>query len=81
MITKTFMITTDKCMMQKIERFLAWLHWNTRWGHSATIAIDCDGDGDNDVTVEIQGGDIADHKSYVDRIPEKKKSVEWITCD
>lgn len=62
--------------MTKIERFLAWLHWNTRWGHSATIAIDCDGDGSDSVTVE--GVDLEKHKEYVGHIREKEKEVEYI---
>ena len=85
--TKTFTITANPDMMLKIERLLAWLHYNSAWGHSATIAIDCDGDGSDEVTVRENQtglGDIEDlerHREYVKNVREKKKDVEWISCD
>lgn len=82
MLTKTFTITANRDMMMKIERFLAWLHFNTKWGHSATIAIDCDGDGDDSVDIqEDETFSIQEHREYVKNIRAKKKDVEWITCD
>lgn len=85
--TKTFTITANPEMMLKIERFLAWLHFNTAWGHSATIAIDCDGDGSDEVTVtenQTGLGDIGhleEHRHYAGHLREKTKSVEWIGSD
>lgn len=83
--TKTFTITANPEMMLKIERFLAWLHYNSAWGHSATIAIDCDGDGSDTVTVTENQTGLGDtghlekHRDYVGHVREKNKSVEWIT--
>lgn len=81
MITKTFTITANKDMMLKIERFLAWLHFNTAWGHSATIAIDCDGDGSDKVEVSDTDFSMSDHREYVKNVREKTKSVEWISSN
>lgn len=50
--TKTFTITTSPGIMRRIERFLALLHHNSRFGHSATFAMPLDGDGEDKVTVE-----------------------------
>lgn len=44
-ITKTFTITTSTEVMRRFERFLALLHLNSHWGHSATFAMPLDGDG------------------------------------
>ncbi len=69
--TKTFTINANPDMMLKIERFLAWLHYNSAWGHSATIAIDSDGDGSDEVTVieNVSGTgelySIQEHREYV----------------
>ena len=65
--------------MLKIERWLAWLHLNTRWGHSGTVAMDCDGDGADRVSVD--GIDIYAHRDFVDNlsnISPKPKEVEYI---
>jgi hypothetical protein len=81
-VTKTFTITTDPQMMLKIERFLAWLHFNSMWGHSATVAMDCDGDGEDDVTVEGEG--IEAQRAYVDNLSRKvgkTKQVEYISAN
>ena len=75
-------IESDDRMILKIERFLAWLHLNTRWGHSGTVAMDCDGDGSDWVTVV--GIDSDKHKDYVDRLSgrsPKTKSVEYINAE
>lgn len=66
-------------MILKIERFLSWLHLNTRWGHSGTVAMDCDGDGHDFVTIE--GIDINKYKKYIEKLGNKSpvpKRVEWI---
>lgn len=87
MASRTFRIVATPDMMVKIERFLAWLHYNSAWGHSATIAIDCDGDGNDKVDVietddsEGDGDGILKHREYVKNVREKKKDVEWISCD
>ncbi|HND47903.1 MAG TPA: hypothetical protein PLL95_05040 [Anaerolineales bacterium] len=84
-VTKTFTITATPQMMLKIERFLAWMHFNTAWGHSATIALDCDGDGsdkvsvvENNVGIGILTETIQSHREYVYHMKSKNKSVEWI---
>jgi len=43
MITKTFEITATKNVMEKFERFLAFMHFNG--GHSAVFGMAFDGDG------------------------------------
>ena len=84
-VTKTFTITATPQMMLKIERFLAWMHFNTAWGHSATIALDCAGDGsdkvsvvENNVGIGILTETIQSHREYVYHMKSKNKSVEWI---
>ncbi len=49
--TKTFTITTSPKLMKRIERFLALLHFNSSFGHSATFAMSLDGDGCEKVKV------------------------------
>ncbi len=44
-ITKTFTITAEENVMLRLERFLALLHYNSAWGHSAYFAMPLDGDG------------------------------------
>jgi hypothetical protein len=81
-VTKTFTITTDPDMMLKITRFLACLHFNSRWGHSSTLAMDCDGDGNDDVTVEGDGIEV--QRAYVDNLSRKvgkTKQVEYINAN
>lgn len=55
-ITCTFTITTSKGVMERFKRFLALLHWNSRFGHSSTFAMFLDGDGNDQVTVEPEPG-------------------------
>ena len=50
-IVKTFTITTSPRIMRRIERFLALLHYNTRFGHSGIFGMSLDGDGPEQVTV------------------------------
>ena len=44
-VTRTFKITTSPEVMRRFERFLAFLHWNSRYGHSGIFAMSLDGDG------------------------------------
>lgn len=81
-ITKTFTITANQDMMKKIERVLCWLHLNTSWGHSATVAFDCDGDGSDYVRVDnsLESG-VEGHYEYIKELGRhapKEKRVEWI---
>ena len=79
-ISKTFTITANPEMMQKLERFLSVLHWYTNWGHSAFIGFSEDGDGQDHVTVE--GADIDDHRDFANWLSGRsavEKRVE--SCD
>ena len=38
--------------MDRIERFFAFLHFNSRFGHSGLFAMPLDGDGDGEVTID-----------------------------
>ena len=50
-ITRTFEITTSKDVMERFERFLALLHYNSCFGHSGLFAMPLDGDGSDKVTI------------------------------
>ena len=50
-ITKTFAITTSPDVMERFERFLALLHYNSCFGHSGLFAMPLDGDGSDKVEV------------------------------
>lgn len=50
--TKTFTITAGPALMRRIERFLALLHFNSSFGHSAIFAMPLDGDGSEKVKIE-----------------------------
>lgn len=43
--TKSFTITASPAVMRRFERFLALLHYNSGWGHSANFVMPLDGDG------------------------------------
>lgn len=43
--TKIFTITASANVMRRFERFLALLHCNASWGHSANFVMPLDGDG------------------------------------
>lgn len=44
-VTKSFTITASPTVMKRFERFLALLHYNSGWGHSANFVMPLDGDG------------------------------------
>lgn len=44
-VTETFTISAAPEVMQRFKRFLALLHYNSGWGHSAYFAMPLDGDG------------------------------------
>ena len=50
-VKKTFEIETSQSVMERIERFLALLHYNSCFGHSGLFAMALDGDGSDKVTV------------------------------
>lgn len=54
--TRTYTITTSPDVQKRIEKFLALLHWNSRYGHSGTFAMPLDGDGQDTVTVDPEPG-------------------------
>ena len=43
--TRWFKVETSPEVMDRFERFLALLHWNSRHGHSGMFAMSLDGDG------------------------------------
>lgn len=45
LVTETFTITAAPDVMRRFKRFLALLHCNSGWGHSAYFAMPLDGDG------------------------------------
>jgi len=52
-VTRVFKITSNPAIMARIERFLALLHYNSRFGHSGIFAMALDGDGGGEkITVE-----------------------------
>lgn len=50
-IKKTFEIETSPEIMERLERFLALLHYNSSFGHSGLFAMPLDGDGSDKVVV------------------------------
>lgn len=50
--TKVFTITASPDLIRRVERFLALLHFNSRFGHSGIFGMELDGDGHEKVTVE-----------------------------
>ncbi|MEW8048922.1 MAG: hypothetical protein AB2792_19915 [Candidatus Thiodiazotropha sp.] len=50
-IKKTFEIETSPAVMERFERFLALLHYNSAFGHSSTFAMALDGDGADKVVI------------------------------
>ena len=90
--TKTFEITTSKTVMRVIERFLALLHHNSNYGHSACFGMWLDGDGSDKVSVKPRpkhagavdaiGGvgydvELAGPNSYSGIFKDKKRESEW----
>ena len=61
--TITITIETTSDVMLRIKRLLAWLHFNSSWGHSGTVAMSLDGDGWD--KVKISGLDFSEYKDYV----------------
>ncbi len=53
--TRVFEITASSLLIKRIERFLAFLHFNSHFGHSGLFAMSLDGDGCE--KVEIKGLD------------------------
>ena len=94
-VTKKFEITTSKEVMDRIERFFALLHFNSRFGHSGLFAMPLDGDGDDEVTVNglnenlsyevgLIGGvgygvEIAFNNSYGGKYLDRNKESKWET--
>ena len=91
LVRKVFEVEADAETMKTFERFLALLHYNSRFGHSATFAMGLDGDGWDKFTVNpvakeckndvdligcVGGGlEIARENSYV-----SKKMVDLSHC-
>lgn len=51
LITKTFEITAAPELMERFERFLALLHFNSGFGHSGMFGMPLDGDGNEKLSV------------------------------
>ena len=96
-ITKTFTITANKRVMQRFERFLALLHFNSIFGHSSTFAMPLDGDGEDVFSVypvpkeykqdvDLIGGvglsvEIAYDESYSGANLDVFKANTWVAKD
>ena len=50
-IKRTFEIETTEKIMERLERFLALLHYNSSFGHSGLFAMPLDGDGEEKIKV------------------------------
>lgn len=75
--TRAFEITTSPRIMKRIERFLALLHYNSSFGHSAMFGMSLDGDGSE--KAEVKG--ISKSLSFeVDAIGGVGYDIE-IACD
>lgn len=55
-VKKSFEIETSAAVMERIERFLAFLHHNSSTGHSGLFAMSLDVDGEEKVTVSPKPG-------------------------
>ena len=95
-ITKTFEIEVEgKELITRFERFLALLHYNGRFGHSALFGMFLDGDGDEKLTVKnldeslsrevnLIGGvgydvEIANYSNYSGSFVDRKRESKWHT--
>ena len=94
-ITKNFEITADEEVMNKIERFLALIHYNSHFGHSAIFGMALDGDGNGTVEisnlnkslakeVDLIGGvgydiEIATPSNYSGSFLDRNKESKWYT--
>lgn len=92
-ITRIFEITTSPNLMKRLERFLALLHFNGKFGHSGLFGMSLDGDGSEDITVNdidpdlskdvnAIGGvgyhvEIARDNSYGGRFFDRKRRCRW----
>lgn len=77
-ITVTFTVS-DSNTMRRLTRFLAWLNFNSHWGHSALGAMSLDGDGSE--KVYVSGVDIMPYAKYVHDLRGRKVDapIELIT--
>jgi hypothetical protein len=50
-VTKEFRVTASPHVMAKFEKFMAMLHFNSRFGHSAAFGMWLDGDGSDKFTL------------------------------
>lgn len=64
-IKKTYEIEASPDVIARFERFLALLHYNSRFGHSAYFGMPLDGDGSDTFTVDV---DLSKYINEVDLI-------------
>ena len=78
--TKTYTIVADEETLLMFERLMAWLHWNSRWGHSGKVGMPHDGDGDSRFTVSEEVAD--KHREYVKGMDSQAgRDVEIVYAD
>lgn len=79
-LTLTIEATTD--VMLRFKRLLAWLHFNSGWGHSGTVAMSLDGDGWDKLRI-ISGYNPQEHSEYVSHkmIRDKNMRVEYASSE
>lgn len=63
--------------MDKIERFLAYIAIISQWGHSATISISIDGDGED--KLRVTGIDLEKHKEEANALSNHGCDIEHIS--
>ena len=71
MQTISVKITASDSVIKCFKRFLALLHWNSRFGHSAYFGMPLDGDGSDKFTAEIEFEE--------DAMDEFRKEVQLIS--
>lgn len=75
-ITKKFTVTASPETMKVFESFMALLHWNGRWGHSACFGMSFDGDGDGRFTVD--GMDVDRYKKAVHKVVDHSSTIDYV---
>ena len=95
-ITKTFTVTASPNLINRLERFLALLHYNSSFGHSNLFAMHLDGDGSEKIVikdigkflayeVDAIGGvgydvEIANTLTYSGKFLDRKRLCRWVVA-
>jgi len=74
----TVTIESDESVILRVERFLSWLHFCSHWGHSGIVAMPCDGDGCEKVTVT--GIDVEGHRKTIQVLSSSHPKKMLVEC-